>query len=153
MNTKFVAAVVGALIALPAYSQTPTSFSMRIKDGVKLKGVHAALTTSFPAIDDVWRVCEVDAPVITSGVDALDVHRTGSWHAVGRAVDIRGRSHTPAQVACIKNELPGRLPQDFSAEGSYVLIWETPQTHRTNSPHWHLAFVEHAQIVKVKAGN
>jgi hypothetical protein len=87
--------------------------------------------------------------MITSGIDSLDVHKVGSWHGQGRAIG--GLSHTEADVACIRRELPRRLPRAFESEGQYQLIWETPRTHKTNAPHWHLAFVPNARFQPIKA--
>jgi hypothetical protein len=123
-----------------------------VKKGAVVESLHPAIKLAVPTINAVWQICGVHEAVITSGKDSFEAHRKLSTHVYGRAVDLRGRTHTLEQIACIKRELPPRLPTAFQHEGRYQLIWETPKTHRTNAPHWHLQFVDHAKNTKVAEG-
>jgi hypothetical protein len=128
--------------AAPAADQFIPGTPIKVKNGAKVDNVHVALKAAYPAIAKVWELCAGQTAVITSGEDSFDAHKPFSWHFHdGRAIDLRGW-HSAKQVACIKRELPPRLPKDFGGQGYYQLIWETPETHKTNAPHWHLAFVD-----------
>jgi hypothetical protein len=140
MSQRIAAAFLAFICAQTALAQ-PASLAIMIKEGVDMSGVQQPMLDTFPAVIATWTFCEAGQPVITSGVDSMSAHRKGSAHGYGNALDWRGRSHDSKTVACIQRELPKRLPDVTAAGARYVLIWETPATHKTNAPHWHLGYV------------
>ena len=101
---------------------------MRLKKGVKIRGVVPELAFMMPAINDIVSQYDtIEGCVITSVTDGK--HGKGSRHYIGCAMDIRTRNMTsPQQLAC-KLALKVDLGNDFDVvlESNHIHLEYDPE--------------------------
>lgn len=111
---------------------------MRLKPGVSIPpALHPALILAMLIVDDVYRQTPYGTAVITSLGDGK--HMEGSYHAQGRAMDIRTRNITEARgpketqrlIGVIKENLGAAYDvvlEDLGGENEHVHIEYDPKT-------------------------
>lgn len=99
---------------------------MVLKPGVRLPAtLHPAVLLAVMAADAIWRDAGCPSGVtVTSAADG--VHRPGSLHGEGRAVDLRIKDVAPEARVLLVNRLTVALGADFD------VLWESrgdPREH------------------------
>jgi hypothetical protein len=97
------------------------------KDGVVL-AIGPELTRVLPAIEKAHIDAKVGrGAVITSANDGE--HKAGSLHYAGKALDLRTKDFTSAQVNALRDALRKRLNGDAAKDRPYQVIIETAPAH------------------------
>ena len=83
---------------------------MIVKAGVKLDKLQPQMTLALMAVERVWTAAGRE-PVLTSGNDG--VHREGSLHYVGLALDFRSRNLSSNERYLFREQLEDMLGDEF----------------------------------------
>jgi len=83
---------------------------MKLKDGVKLRGVRSEIAFILPAIAKVFQDLNKDF-VITSAIDG--VHSRTSLHYSGGAIDIRTRHLSEGQRRAVSSRIKLALSSEY----------------------------------------
>ena len=102
---------------------------MKIKQGVRLLGVHPAVILAAGIVDEVFNALAGHGVTITGGIEGS--HSRSSLHYIGHAMDFRTRRDGIDKTLAnqIANELRARMPTDFD-----VIVHET-HIHLEWQPH------------------
>ena len=91
-----------------------------IKEGVSIKGIQSEMIIGLMIIEQTYTFFNLDT-VITSGTEGFEgdgVHRPGSLHHKGLALDFRKRIVHEAYRAVFLETLQGRLGREFDVVDS-----------------------------------
>lgn len=88
----------------------------KIKDEVSVSGLKPEIIIAWNIADQIYEQLDIPECVLTSGTDG--VHKTGSLHYNGYAIDIRTRNFpnggtNSALVYLVCNELKNRLGSQY----------------------------------------
>lgn len=83
---------------------------MKIKDGVRVRGIRSEISFILPVIAKIFQDLEKDF-VITSGTEGR--HSAGSLHYSGAAIDIRTRHLSEAQKRAVSARIIGALTHEY----------------------------------------
>lgn len=98
---------------------------MRIKEGVRIRGIGPEAVVALMVADAVYAVRGFDM-VVTSATDGK--HSAGSLHYAGEAVDIRTRDVPEDQRGAIRDEIAARLGANYDVllEADHIHIEHDP---------------------------
>ena len=88
------------------------------KPGAVFSHVHPRLLEGLVVLCRLFDQYSVSDLTITSGTDG--VHKKGSFHGTGRAVDVRSKTLPPAKVEAVVRAFRATEDADFD------LLWEFP---------------------------
>lgn len=99
---------------------------MRLKHGVRMRGIRTELVAAMLAADAACRDADIDC-VVTSVTDG--VHSRGSRHYAGAAFDLRIRELPPGGAGRLRADLADRLGGDFDVllEDSHIHVEYDPK--------------------------
>lgn len=102
---------------------------MKIKPGVSLLGLQPQMIIAVIAANDIWAGLDQEL-VITSCTDG--VHRKGSLHYKGLALDLRTRDFSDADKEKAFAELAEALGQAYDTvlESTHIHVEWDPETNR-----------------------
>jgi len=96
------------------------------KHSTRFAGTHLKIYSVFDDIDAIWQRIAGKEPIITSANDGQ--HMVGSFHFVGKAIDLRTRNLSNSEARVILRELKLRLGT------GYDIILESDHLHLEYDP-------------------
>lgn len=99
---------------------------MRVKDGVRIRGLSPEAVVALMMAEPIWRD-HAQELVVTSATDGN--HSTGSLHHTGEAVDLRTRYFQRGESEEVAEELRAALPDSYDVvnEGTHMHVEHDPK--------------------------